>query len=113
MKKQFRLTKGQEFQRTRQRGKSWAHPLLVLVVAPNQLEITRCGFSFGKRMGKAHTRNRLKRIVREAVRVRHKNIKPGYDLVWIARQNLTEETDFWTVDHTVESLLQRAKLLEL
>ncbi len=112
MKRIYSLTKGHQFQQTRARGRSWAHPLLVLVAAPNGLEITRCGFSVGKRLGKAHTRNRLKRELREAVRVRHPGLKKGFDLVWIARQNLTEATDFWTIDQTVESLLRRAKLVE-
>jgi ribonuclease P protein component len=85
---------------------------MVLVAAPNGLEITRCGFSVGKRLGKAHTRNRLKRELREAVRVRHPGLKKGFDLVWIARQDLTEATDFWTIDRTVENLLRRAKLIE-
>jgi ribonuclease P protein component len=112
MKRIYSLTKGHQFQQTRARGRSWAHPLMVLVAAPNGLEITRCGFSVGKRLGKAPTRNRLKRELREAVRVRHPGLKKGFDLVWIARQNLTEATDFWTIDQTVESLLRRAKLIE-
>ena len=112
MKRIYSLTKGQQFQQVRSRGKSWAHPLLVLAAAPNGLEITRCGFSFGKRMGKAHVRNRLRRQVQEAVRVRHGGIKKGYDLVWIARNGLSEQTEFWTIDATVENLLRRAKLIE-
>jgi ribonuclease P protein component len=98
MKRIYSLTKGHHFQRTRAKGRSWAHPLLVLVAAPNGL--------------KAHTRNRLKREIREAVRVRHPGLKSGFDLVWIARNNLTEETDFWTIDQTVDNLLRRARLIE-
>ncbi len=112
MKQLYRLTDDGQFQRVRAQGKSWAHPLLVLVAAPNNLEITRCGFSVGKRMGKAHTRNRIKRMIREAVRVRFDGVKSGYDLVWIARVALTDQTDFWEVDSTVESLLRRSRLLD-
>ncbi len=112
MKKSYRLTKGYQFQQVRGRGKSWAHPLLVLAATPNRLEVTRCGFSTGKRLGKAHTRNLLKRRLREAVRVRHAGLKKGFDLVWIGRNSLTEETDFWAIDAAVENLLRRAKLIE-
>jgi ribonuclease P protein component len=83
-----------------------------MVAAQNNMGLTRHGFSVGKRLGKAHTRNRLKRQLREAVRVRHAGIKPGYDLVWIARNVLTEETGFWEIDRAVETLLRRARLLE-
>ncbi len=112
MKRIYSLSKGNQFQYVRNKGRSVSHPLLVLVAAPNRLDITRSGFSVGKRMGKAHTRNRLKRELREAVRVRHAGLKKGFDLVWIARAALTEETDFWTIDATVEQLLRRAKLIE-
>ncbi len=112
MKRNYRLTEGSQFQRVRGSGKSWSHPLLVLVAAPNKLEITRSGFSTGKRLGKAHTRNRIKRIIREAVRLRLPRIKTGFDLVWIARTALNGETDYWEVDRTVENLLKRAHLLE-
>ncbi len=112
MKKIYSLTKDYHFQQVRAKGKSWAHPLLVLVAAPNGLDITRCGFATGKRLGKAHTRNRIKRMLREAVRVRHAGLKKGYDLVWIGRNGLSDQTDFWTVDATVENLLRRARLVE-
>lgn len=112
MKQIHRLTDDRQFQTVRAKGKSWAQPLLVLVAAPNGLTVTRCGFSTGKRLGKAHVRNRIKRMVREAVRVRHPGIKRGYDLVWIARQGFTDQTDFWAVDATVEILLRRAKLID-
>ncbi len=85
---------------------------MVLVAAPNNLDITRSGFSVGKRMGKAHSRNRIKRMIRESVRVRLPYMKSGYDLVWIARTVLTDETDFWEIDRTVETLLRRARLFQ-
>jgi ribonuclease P protein component len=112
MKKKNRLTKAYQFQQARAKGKSWSHPLLVLVVVPNKLDITRCGFATGKRLGKAHVRNRLKRMLREAVRVRHSGLKKGYDLVWIGRNSLTEDIDFWKLDAVVENLLRRAKLIQ-
>ncbi|MEI7555310.1 ribonuclease P protein component [Candidatus Chlorohelix sp.] len=112
MNKLYRLKKGREFQRVRATGKSWSHPLLVLVVTGNQLGVTKHGFAVGKRFGKAHARNRIKREIREAVRVRQAGLKIGYDLVWIARSQLSEQTSFWEIDSAIENLLKRARLLE-
>ena len=112
MNKLYRLKKGREFQRVRATGKSWSHPLLVLVATANQLNVTKHGFAVGKRFGKAHARNRLKREIREAVRVRQAGLKIGYDLVWIARSHLNEQTSFWEIDSAIENLLKRARLLE-
>ena len=83
---------------------------MVLYAAENGTDCTRVGIVAGRWIGNAVARNRVKRRVREAVRERYAGIAPGYDLVWLARQDLA------TAEHTVlvaaiEQLLQRAHLL--
>ena len=95
----------------RREGRSWAHPLLVLCSLPNDLEHSRFGFSVSHWVGKAVVRNRAKRLMREATRLRQGDIKEGWDLVFIAR-NPIRDADFNQVDQAVQQLLRRAGLLK-
>ncbi|MGE5617748.1 MAG: ribonuclease P protein component [Sphingomonadaceae bacterium] len=110
MQRRHRLKKSAEFQRVRALRQSWAHPLLVLYVAPNGLELTRIGISTSKRIGKAVTRNRVKRLIREATRSYLPSLPPGRDLVFVARP-ASAEAGFDQINRAVEILLRRARLL--
>ena len=78
---------------------------------PNDLGYSRFGFSVSHWVGKAVVRNRAKRLMREATRLRLGDIKEGWDLVFIAR-NPIREADFKQVDQAIEQLLSRAGLLK-
>jgi len=89
---------------------SWAHPLMVLYVAPNGQEITRIGISTSKRIGKAVVRNRVKRLIRESVRQYLPGIPGGRDLVFTARPAIAEAS-LAQISRAMETLLERARLL--
>lgn len=61
------------------------HPCLVLYYARNRLGRNRVGITTSKKIGKAVTRNRARRIIREAYRQLEPTVKPGWDLVFVAR----------------------------
>lgn len=85
---------------------------MVLYVAPNDVNVTRVGISVGKRVARqAVVRNRVRRRVSEAVRLRHTELCPGYDLVFIAREPCAE-APWQQVQAATEQLLRRARLLE-
>ena len=111
MKKRSRLRKNSDFQRVYEKGRSWAHPLLVLYALRNDLGYSRFGFSVSKRVGGAVVRNRARRLMREAIRFRQAMIADGWDVVIIARQPV-REANFHRVDRAVEQLLRRARLLK-
>lgn len=81
----FRLRRSREFARVRRAGRSVGTPLLVLYVLPRRSPQARVGFSVSKRVGNAVVRNRVKRHMREAVRLHLPSLRPGQDLVLIAR----------------------------
>jgi ribonuclease P protein component len=85
MKRHQRLAQASRFRRVYQDGQSWPHRLLVLRALRNDLPHSRFGFVAGKRTGKAVVRNRVKRIMREAMRAQLGNVPPGLDVVLIAR----------------------------
>lgn len=109
MRKRYRLRTDAQFKRVRSVGRSWAGQLAVLYALPNGEGVNRVGFSVSKRIGKAAARNRAKRLLREAVRLRWDSIKPGYDLLLIARTPIAAAT-FGEVAGAVDHLLQRARL---
>lgn len=59
--------------------------LLALHWRPSGLEGTRAAFTVGKKVGGAAARNRVRRRLREACRVWLPRIRPGVDIVIVAR----------------------------
>lgn len=54
---------------------------------PRPLQPTRLGVTVTRKVGRAHERNRIKRLVREVFRQERTALPPGYDMVWVAKRN--------------------------
>ncbi|HEX6305187.1 MAG TPA: ribonuclease P protein component [Anaerolineales bacterium] len=111
MKRRFRLTKSTDFKRVRRMGKSYAHPLLVLIAHPNDLDRSRFGVAAGRSLGKAVQRNRAKRRIREALRPLIPGVEPGWDIIILARGKLLAAS-FHHCQEALKDLLRRARLLK-
>ena len=85
MSEMITLKENRDFRRLYNRGKSFASPLLVTYVLKNRLGNVRIGITTGKKIGKAVLRSRSRRVIREAFRALYDDIKPGFDLVFVAR----------------------------
>jgi ribonuclease P protein component len=99
------LTKPEQFSLVYEKGISLADRLLVLKALPNQLEYSRYGISVSKRVGKAVVRNRVKRVLREIIRLTP--IERGWDIVFIARSPAASG-EYHQLDKSVLNLLSRA-----
>lgn len=112
MERRLRLRDEADFRRVRAGGRAWANRGLTLLVAPNALPHNRYGFVVSKRVGKAVTRNLVKRRLREILRQldRAGRIPPGHDLALIVRPALAEAS-FAEARDAVTELLARARLL--
>jgi ribonuclease P protein component len=112
MERRLRLRDEADFRRVRAGGRAWANRGLTLLVAPNALSHNRYGFVVSKRVGKAVTRNLVKRRLREILRQldRAGRIPPGHDLALIVRPALAEAS-FAEARDAVTELLARARLL--
>ena len=108
MDKEARLVKRREFVAVYRQGSSWANNLLVIKAITNELGRSRYGFSVSKSVGNAVTRNRVKRLLREIVRLSF--IESGWDIVFIARP-AAAAADYHKLNEAVEKLLGRAHLL--
>ena len=108
--KQFRLTKDYDFRKVKRYSKRVAGPQFSLSWAPNKLPVSRFGFIATKKFGKAAKRHRAVRLLRESVRLGFPKIKPGFDVVIVARSGILGRT-FDEVDNEMKRLLAKADLL--
>jgi ribonuclease P protein component len=90
-------------------GRSWANSLVVMKALPNGMASSRCGFSVSRRVGKAVSRNRVKRRLREILRA--VTLSPGWDIVFIARP--AANTGYASLEKSVTGLLFRAGLVKI
>ena len=80
-----RLRLQRDFDRVFARRCSAGDGLLVVYADANDLEWSRLGIKVGKRLGGAVVRNRIKRRIREAFRLRQQELPTGLDLICIPR----------------------------
>jgi ribonuclease P protein component len=109
VQRHLRLCRQEDFNRLRAVGRVWRHPFFTLSVTPNGLPHNRYGFVTGKSLGKAVVRNRIRRLLREAVRHAHPYLIPGYDMAWIAREPVVGQP-YQAVNEAVMTMFQQAGL---
>ncbi len=107
MKRDERLTKPELFTLVYNEGKTQTDQFLVMRTRPNQLNYSRYGISVSKHVGKAVVRNRIKRLLREILRLTP--LCPGWDVVLIAR-GPSSGSDYGRLNKSVVNLLSRAGL---
>src|SRR5580700_3191708 len=86
-----RLSRSAEFERVYRQGRSTANRHLVLYTFPNQSSSRpRLGLSVSRKVGGAVERNRVKRLLREAFAQIESELRPGQDIVVVARPDARE-----------------------
>ena len=79
------LNQDRLFRRLYKKGRSAVRPCLVLYARENGSGANRLGFTVTTKIGKAVTRNRVRRRLREIYRLHESELRPGFDLVVVAR----------------------------
>ena len=90
--------------------KGVADGYLVLYARKNRTESNRVGITVGKKLGKAHIRNRTRRRLREIYRLNEERFAPGWDIVVVARSRCIQ-ADFGKLTNAYLSLAEKAGIL--
>ena len=87
-----------------------ANGLLVLYARRNRLGVNRVGITTGKKLGKAHIRNRIRRRVREVYRLNEAAFTCGWDIVVVVRSKAINAS-FAQLTDSYLSLARKAGIL--
>lgn len=104
------LSRPEDFAALQGEGTVRSHSLLVVRIRRTGLEETRFGLSTGRKLGGAVVRNRVRRRLREALRVMAPSLQPGWDVLIIARPPVIA-ADYQTVAGALQNLLRRGGVL--
>ncbi len=109
-----RLTKEKDFKVVFKAGKKYSllGTGIYLKVRENNLEQSRFGFVISKKVSKkAVVRNKIKRRLREVVRIDISEIKRGVDVVVVVLPGF-EKNNFQTVKEKINNLFRKAGLIK-
>jgi ribonuclease P protein component len=90
---------------------SRAHPLLIVRTRRNGLEVTRYGLSTGRKLGGAVERNRVRRRLREVLRMVSPRVSTGWDVLVVARP-ASAAASYDELARAAERLLRTSGIME-
>ena len=103
-----RLLHRAEFDAVYQGGRRRASREFTVFLRPNRLDRSRFGWSIKKALGSAVRRNRIRRRLREIVRLHRQEIAPGWDIV-IHPRSSAATADFSPLAEELLRLLPRTQ----
>ena len=106
VQKQHRLRKNSQFQHVYRKGRSVGARELAVVYLPSGRQLV--GFSVGKKVGNAVTRNLVKRRLRAAFREEMPGLKKG--LYIVAARSGASEADYRTLHRSLCYVLKKHQL---
>lgn len=110
MHKENRLTLRRDFSLTYRFGRSVANHQFVLFQKPRKDQGPfRLGISASKKIGNAVVRNRVRRLIKEIVRLSKGEIKQGIDIIIVVRKPAAD-MDFHLMEKSLKHLFRRAGL---
>ena len=108
----YRLVKDKNFKKVLTKGRSFFSPNLRMRYVANGLDFCRISVVASTKVSKkAVIRNRLKRQVREAIRLNFKKIKPGNDIVVYLKTQAIGQS-YEQLEKEILANLSKSKLLK-
>ena len=108
MRERHVLKRQKDFDAVYKKGRSASSKHIVMFYAKNRLGYSRISFLASKKVGNSVKRHRATRLMKEAFRLSGQVIDPGYDLVIIARNSITE-AGLSDVMRSVKAVFKKAR----
>ena len=105
-----KLSKTSEFKKVFSEGRRIEGKNLIIFILKNDYNFNRPGIIIKKETGKAVVRNKIKRRLREALRLINKKLSPGYDIIVLAKNNI-RKSDYFEICYDLENLFCKRRLL--
>ena len=102
-----RLLRCADYDAVYREGRRRSSREFAVFLRPNGLELSRFGWSIKKALGSAVKRNRMRRRIREIIRLHRQEIAPGWDIVIHPRSSVTT-AKFSALSEELLKLLPRA-----
>ncbi|MDI6735297.1 MAG: ribonuclease P protein component [bacterium] len=106
-----RLHLTKDFKKVYDSGIAYHSRKLVLFTLFAPDVIRKIGFVTGKKVGKAVTRNRVRRLLREAYRLNKNSLVEGIELVVVAKRD-SAELSFKEIEQELLRLFKKAGLVK-
>ena len=94
-RKFFSIKNDREFRFLFKKGETCVNYAFVCYFRENKRRRNRCGIVTGKKIGNAVTRNRARRVIREAFRIFDHDLREAtekrYDFIFVARSQTAEQ----------------------
>lgn len=104
-----RLKKKKDFEKVFKEGQGFKQGFLYLKIKKNSFRSSRFGFIVSKKFSpKATIRNKIKRRLRELVKIKLPEIKKGIDGIIVVMPGA--ENEFQKLKDTLDKLLKKAKI---
>lgn len=104
-----RIKKRKQFNWIFKNGDNVNSKLLTLVFCKSKIKGSLVGYSVSKKIGKAVTRNKVKRRLKEIVKINQSLLQNKYSYILVAKPGI-ENATFIELTQEVENILVKAKI---
>ncbi|MBQ3414178.1 MAG: ribonuclease P protein component [Clostridia bacterium] len=113
MKKTKMLKKNFEFRKVLSKGKYYSGDNIEVFILKNNKSLNFIGLAISTKTGKAYIRNKIKRLIRENYKNLEKNLKDGYNIVFLWKKNKsTENAKYSTIEKDMKKIFDKANIIQ-
>lgn len=113
MRKIDTLKKNYEFKNVLQKGQVYFGTQIICYISKNKKNKNFLGIAVSSKIGKAVTRNRLKRLIRENYKLIKDDIELGNNIVFVWNKKIQPDlADFHIIQKDIRKILKKAEILK-